>query len=317
MRLPVVGEPRLPWFTSGAVPRGLADKPHRRSTVVMRPWDWALPPSGEDLEILSRVPAGWDGAPRAARRPPVLFVHGIGGAAWTFAEFWMPRAVRRGFPAHAVSLRGHGASGGTARLQRTLIRDYVHDVMQAIITLPEPPVLIGHSLGAVIVQEVIQRYPARAAVLVAPTPAAGIAGTVLRHVRRNPSDLLSYLTTGRPPERPELFFNALDHDTAVGYVRRFGRESVVAMLELGLPRHIGPVHCPVGVFGCRHDQLIGPADVRHTAQMYGVKPTWLPGVGHEVELDGGNGIALDIILDWVDEQVPVGSPPLGAAAALR
>ena len=36
---------------------------------------------------------------------------------------------------------------GRKRLGRTLLRHYVHDVMQTITELPQKPVLVGHSMG--------------------------------------------------------------------------------------------------------------------------------------------------------------------------
>ena len=71
----------------------------------------------------------------------------------------MPAAADRGFPTYAVSLRGHGDSGGRKRIGRTLLRHYVHDVMQTIAELPQPPVLVGHSMGALIAQLVAPQNP--------------------------------------------------------------------------------------------------------------------------------------------------------------
>lgn len=129
---------------------------------VMRRWDWATPPPPVRREVLSALP----GAP--TRRPPLLFVPDAGRAASSFSPIWLPGAAERGFPAYAVSLRGHGGSGGTGLRGRTVLRDYVHDVLQAVVALPVRPVLVGHGLGALVVARVLARYPARAAVLLTP-----------------------------------------------------------------------------------------------------------------------------------------------------
>jgi pimeloyl-ACP methyl ester carboxylesterase len=125
------------------------------------------------------------GAPRAAQRAPdrrqpptAAAVRARAGAAG-YAEVWLPAAAERGFPAHAVSLRGHGASGGAELRARTLLRDYVHDVLQAAVTLPVRPVLVGHGLGALVVARALTRYPARAAVLLAPAPRSDAREPVL------------------------------------------------------------------------------------------------------------------------------------------
>lgn len=285
------------------LPIDLRGKPNRAPTTAMRPWDWALPPKAVDLEIISAVPDGWEDAPRRDRKPPLLFVPGMSGAAWAFAEHWLGAAVRRGYPAHAMSLRGHGGSAGRDRLATTTLRDYVFDVMQAVIGLPEPPVLVGHGMGALIVQQVLERYPARAGVLVAPVPiGGGVRGLALAQARHEPVEAVGVLLSGRLPVRPDLMFYGIDDTTATHYLQRFDREAPLVMLQLAQSHRIGPVYSPIAVVGCHADAVIRPTDVRHTADMYDVKPIWLPGAGHMVMLDGSHSVGLDIILDWVDRQ---------------
>ncbi len=306
---------RLPRRPIG-VPLDLRGLPNRAATTVMRPWDWALPPRSFDLEIISAMPDGWQDAPRGSRRPPLLFVHGACGAAWNFTEHWLGAAIRRGYPAHAVSLRGHGGSAGRERLHTTVLRDYLDDMMQTIITLPEPPVLVGHGMGAVVVQQVLQRYPARAAVLVAPTPVFGVQGNTWSQVTAPVGGSLRSLLSGRLPLRPDLMFDGLDEQTATAYLRRMDRESPLVMLQLGMTHRIGPIYSPIAVVGARADAVVQPADVRHTADMYGVKPIWLPGAGHLVMLDSSHSVGLDIILDWVDG-LATGAPAVDAVSARR
>ena len=308
---------QLPLLGDRGVPTALRGMPHRAATRAMHPWDWALPPKAVDLEIISAYPAGWDHLPRGERHPPLLFIHGVGSGAWSFAEHWLGAAVRRGYPAHALSLRGHGGSAGADRLNRTTMRDYLYDIMQAVITLPEPPVLIGHSMGALLVQEIITRYPARAAVLVAPVPTDGVLGTAWAQFRAAPGAISAALIAGRSPHRPEHMFCGLDERRGQAYLNRMGPESPLVLLQLGLPRRFGPVYCPVGVAGCREDALLRPADVRRTAEVFGVRPMWIPGAGHEVMLDSSHGVALDIILDWVDAATGIGAAEAESVPARR
>lgn len=108
---------------------------------VMRPWEWSLPPRSVHLEVISAAPATTTG------RPPLLLVPGLGHGAWCYAERWLGAAADRGFEAHALSLRGHGGSGGHTSLGRTTARGYVHDLSQAITALPVPPVIISRLPG--------------------------------------------------------------------------------------------------------------------------------------------------------------------------
>lgn len=92
---------------------------------------------------------------------PLLFVHGSCGAAWNWDENFLPYFAEKGFNAHAVSLRGHGKSEIPENFNRTSIADYVSDVLQAVETLPKTPVLIGHSLGGLIVQKFLKKTKRR------------------------------------------------------------------------------------------------------------------------------------------------------------
>ena len=274
----------------------------RRPSKVMRLWDWSVPPAGVHREVLSIVPEGWHDQPRATRKPPILFVHGLAHGAWIWRENWMPAAAERGFPVYAVSLRGHGDSGGRTKLGRTLLRHYVHDVMQTITELPQPPVLVGHSMGALVSQLVADRYQPRGLALLTPAPIQGAAYTLPKLVRLRPGAAAKVLVGGTLPLGAEQLFTGLDDVTAARYVDRLGKESPWAQYELMLPHRIGPVRCPVLVVGTPDDRVVDEAAVEETAAAYGVEPIWLPGIGHDLMLDAGWEKALSVVLDWMDER---------------
>src|SRR3954470_1633845 len=118
---------------------------------ILRFDDWTNPVPPVHREVLAVQPTVDEG------RPPLLFVPGLGHGAWAFAEHWLPHAASRGFGAHAITPREHGD-----------FRAYAHDVVQVAAALPRQTVLVGHGAGALIVARALARYPARAAVLVAP-----------------------------------------------------------------------------------------------------------------------------------------------------
>ncbi len=273
----------------------------RRPPKVMRLWDWSLPPTGAHREVLSIVPEGWHDEPRATRKPPLLFIHGLAHGAWCWREHWMPAAADRGFPTFAVSLRGHGDSGGRKRIGRTLMRHYVHDVMQTIAELPQPPVIVGHSMGALIAQLVAARYQPRALALLTPAPLQGAAGIMVKLARKRPLDAAKVVAGGTLPLRAEDLFPGLDETTAARYIDRLGRESPWAQYELLIPKKIGPVRAPVLVVGTPEDRVVDEAATVQTAAAYGIEPVWIPGIGHDLMLDVGWEKPLSVILDWIDE----------------
>ena len=276
----------------------------RKPTTVMRLWDWSLPPHGVHREVLSAVPDGWADEPRTTRTPPLLFIHGLAHGAWCFAENWLQAAAAKGFPAYALSLRGHGGSGGSRQRRRTLMRHYVHDVMQTITELPQPPVLVGHSMGAIIAQLVADRYSPRALVLLTPAPLQGAGATMLDLARKKPMAAATVVAGGTLPMQARQLFTGLDDATADRYVSRLVPESPWVQYELLRRRRIGPVRAPVMVAGTTADRLVRVADVERTAAAYGVDPVWLTRadgepLGHDVMLDDGWDRALDAVLEFV------------------
>jgi pimeloyl-ACP methyl ester carboxylesterase len=270
------------------------------TTKVLRPWDWSVPPKAVHREVLSVIPDGWSDEPRAIRKPPVLFLHGVAHGAWCYAEHWLPETAERGYPAYALSLRGHGGSGGGRHLGTTLMRDYLHDIMQTIAELPQPPVLVGHSMGAILAQLVAERYPVRALVLLTPAPIHGAWNALTSLTKTRPLDALGSIVGRTIPMRADTLFARLDPQRAQSYVSRMGRESPLVQYELLRRRRLGPITAPALVIGATQDALVPVADVQRTAARLGVQAVWLDDIGHDVMLDAGWDRALGVILDWLD-----------------
>jgi pimeloyl-ACP methyl ester carboxylesterase len=81
-------------------------------------------------------------------RPPVVLVHGAANSAGVW-RFWRERLEAAGHPTVAPNLRGHG-SAPCGDLGRVSMADYVADVAAAVRALPEPPVLVGWSMGGLV-----------------------------------------------------------------------------------------------------------------------------------------------------------------------
>src|SRR5437899_3558130 len=143
-----------------------------------------LPPE-KRLEVRSRLPA------KSPGKPPLLFVHGGYCDGWCWEPHFLPWFAARGYPAHALSLRGHGESGGFESLFVAGLDDYVADVERVAATLPSPPVLIGHSMGAAIIERLMATRPVRAAALIAPIPPGGLAPVASRLMAWQPEYLVN------------------------------------------------------------------------------------------------------------------------------
>jgi pimeloyl-ACP methyl ester carboxylesterase len=96
--------------------------------------------------------------PVPARRPAVVLIHGAGGTHqhWLYQVRDLNQA-----PAYALDLPGHGHSEGQGRDSVSAYGDWVVAFLDAAGL--EQAVLVGHSMGGAISQDVALRYPARVA----------------------------------------------------------------------------------------------------------------------------------------------------------
>jgi 3-oxoadipate enol-lactonase len=103
--------------------------------------------------------------------PPVIFLHGIGGAARAWRgqiEFF-----GRNFRAVAWDMPGYGSSAPLANVSIAALADALQEFLRQIGAIA--PVLVGHSIGGMIVQQWLTKYPtaARAVVFAQTSPAFG------------------------------------------------------------------------------------------------------------------------------------------------
>ena len=269
-------------------------------TRVMRPLAWAAPAKPVQRELL-QVSAGTG----PHDRPQLLFVHGMNHGAWCWTEHWMAAAAERGWSSAAVSLRGHGNSGGHDELRRWKYRDYEHDVMQAIIALPRPPVLVGHSMGAQVVRRVLARYVPAAAVLLCPPGGASGVGVMARFARRRPAAFARALVA-QPVvlNSDDLFGPEMDPGAARGYEERMTPEPPLAVYETMLRPQPRASRSPVLVLGGSQDALVSVSDLVSTARVYGTRPHVFRGMGHDLMLEPRWGQPLDLMLDWLESSRP-------------
>jgi pimeloyl-ACP methyl ester carboxylesterase len=226
-------------------------------------------------------------------------VPGFRHGAWVYAEHWLDHTADRGFPAYAMSLRGHGSSGPAPRAD---MRAYVHDVTQVAAGLPRQAVLVGSGAGALVVAMALARYPARAAVLV--SPVFGGFRAALEALWGNPIGVAPALFGGAlRPRRQQLFSRELPTGAAQGYLSRPGRASTRAQWQLiGRPDPEDAVgDPPILVVGSPDDGLVSRSALERVAGRYGAAPLLFPEMGHDLMLDARWQEPINAILDWLDK----------------
>jgi pimeloyl-ACP methyl ester carboxylesterase len=253
------------------------------------------PGSNVQLEILASGPPGGI-RPRSA----FLFVHGLGHDATCWRN-WMHAASEDGYAAYAVSLRGHGGSGG--RLRSARLKDYVEDVLRAVETVDaDELVLVGHSLGGLVVQRVLALQPAKvtAGVLVGSITSGPAFGTVLSVLRSHPWQAMRFLAGRSIRLPPDMLFERMGTEEAGEISRSLCGESpwVQYQLLFHLPARMKSEYPLLSVYS-KHDRMVPVRSARATARRYGADVRELAGIGHDMMLDGGWEESWSVISDWL------------------
>lgn len=259
------------------------------------------------LEVISRYPS------KGKKRTPLLFVHGAFTAAWCWSEHFLEWFAERGWPAHAISLRGHGGSEGLEQLGNWGIDHYVADVMQVVAELGEAPVLIGHSMGGFVVQKCLEKQAFPAAVLMCSVPPKGLLASSLSMIWSHPDLMgsLSQLMTGGPVDidslKDALFAQPASMTDLQRYLMLSQMESQRAIWDMTMfnlikPDRVLPV--PKLIVGAELDHIIPVNQVRNTAEVYGVEPVIFPGMGHGMMLERDWEHVASVLNDWLAAVVP-------------
>jgi pimeloyl-ACP methyl ester carboxylesterase len=256
------------------------------------------------IELISHVPAA------LAHPVPLLFVHGAFVAAWCWDDNFLPYFAQHGYAAHALSLRGHGGSIGREALAATSVDDYESDVIRIARHIGGPLVLIGHSMGGMVVQRCMHKIDAAGLVLMAPVPPEGLLGSSFALAARDPMlfgeiNLMQHLHPSYATlqgVRRAVFSERIPDEEIGRHLARMQPESQRAVFDLSWPQQffIGRAsRVPALVLGGEHDAFFPPGTVESTARTRGVTPEIFPDMAHAMMLEPDWQRVADRIIDWL------------------
>lgn len=257
-------------------------------------------------------------------RPAVLMVHGAYTDGWSWAETFMPAFAALGHDTWSVSLRGHGASDGRPLLDAWGLADYAHDVERAIARIDAPLVLVGSSMGGLLVQRLLAAgVVARAAVLVGSVPPSGMAASAARMAVAAPrhfAEVVHVALTGAPnrkflhllAERP---MRPRDHDF---YFKHVFRESARALWELAwapLPAlTVGGPHPPMLVVHGNADRMVPPQAADEIGRRWSATVLRLDDIGHVPMIEHHWTRVFERIEHWLDDVLAPSDAPSDASS---
>ena len=258
------------------------------------------------LEVISAGPRwGYKGA-------PIVFVHGAFGAAWMWDEHFLSYFARTGRRVYALSLRGHGRSDGRNDLNTTSFSDYIDDVKHVLARVGAPPILVGHSLGGLIVQRLIGHVPMSGIILMASAPPEGTLFVGNSLVRAGPAALFDHLhrtVRGRTrlqidTWRRTLFSDKLSARRVAHYAALMGPESPRALSDAQIPSVIVSARMakvPALVIAADGDRIIDHSMSRRTIHYHGATFQKVAPSGHALMIDVSWRQAAKFIRLWLNE----------------
>ena len=247
----------------------------------------------------------------------IVMIHGAFAGAWSFENF-VDVFRSRGWTCHAPDLRFHGVipnSDQEPHLARTSIEDYTDDMVAFIAGLDDAPIIIGHSMGGLVAQQLAAKGLARGLVLLT----AGAPWGILPSTSDEMAVAIGLMTTGpfwtksiQPvfEVAAENALEKLDPNSRRQVFDKLGPESGRALFELFFwmfdVRHAiavdsTKIKCPVLVVSGSDDKVISASTGRRVAQLYGSNATYheAQGHGHFLLLEPGWESVAERCADWI------------------
>lgn len=256
-------------------------------------------------------------APRPTRRPPLFFVHG----GYTHAGSWqlnfIPFFNAQGYDCYAIDLPGHGDSGGREQLHGFGLDDYADDLARALADLDQAAVLIGHSMGTVVIDRYLSRADAGAVAvaLLAPVPPTGTGGSAARlavqvpgFFEELPNAVNKTLTPATLQVMTSAYFSpAVRPDEIERFMPLIGEESDQAVAEMAtLPfrRVSSRLRIPALAMSGSADAVFPASMLHFIAAIWQARSVVVDGAGHMLILDPQWPQAAQSLLDWLDTLAP-------------
>lgn len=253
--------------------------------------------------------------PQQIVRPPVILLHGVLSDARLFTYHLLPALAEAGYPAIALSLRGHGQSRVSDGLSG--LKAYLNDVEQTVAWAEQryqvKPVVVGFSLGGLIAQHYAHNHPDKlqGLALMASAPPQGLERLSMELMIREPilATALSQLMLfpGLALFNPfyllaaqQMLFAGQPSHSQLNELRRSVKAEALSIFteqtELKTPLHEA---LPMLVIGASEDRLVSPQQVRQTAEFHQRDCAFVEGAGHAIPIENEWRQALTLLLEWL------------------
>jgi 3-oxoadipate enol-lactonase len=227
--------------------------------------------------------------------PPLVFLHGIGGAARAWRD--QLGAFSDRYRTVAWDMPGYGGSAPLSTVSIAALADALRDFLQQ--TDATKPILVGHSIGGMIVQQLLAKNPdiARAVILAQTSPAFGKPDGEWQKsfiaARLGPLDRGETMVSLAPSLVRELVGDDPDvrgmdvaRDCMAGVPETTYRATMLALMGFDLRSALKDIAVPTLLLsGSRDNNAPAPMMAKMASFIPSAKYVELEGVGHLANLE--------------------------------
>lgn len=241
----------------------------------------------------------------------VLFVHGAWHGAWCWEKHFVKQFLDRGYRSITFNLPKHDEPGDTSGINKLSLNDYVEALKKEVDKLDVPPIIIGHSMGGLVLQKYLETATCKKAVLLASIPPSGVLQTTINFLTRSYAyaslmTLNLYGLVNTTVKAKWAFFSEeLPQKELQEYTDRLCGESYRVFVKMLFPNVKLNHHLkiPMLVIGGREDNIFTVREHELTAKKYAADLIIIDKVAHDMMLDINQEKVSTAILNWIENEV--------------
>ncbi|MBU1078807.1 MAG: alpha/beta hydrolase [Spirochaetes bacterium] len=216
----------------------------------------------------------------------IIMIHGMWLSSWAWDNY-VKFFTKKGYRCLTPILRYHDVDPKAPPIPElgcVSILDYINDLEKDLkaYKLKQPPIIIGHSMGAILAQVLLTRIKAKAFVLITPVPPWGMHMYTPSTIRIFIGDLFKWKSWRRPfkhsynnvvysmtkllsPAKQKKYYNKMLYDSG-----KAGFEIFLYMFDSKKAIYVDKtkIKCPGLVIGAKQDKLIPVSIARKVAKKY-------------------------------------------------
>lgn len=244
------------------------------------------------------------------KKDTIVFVHGAWHGKWCWDKYFKEAFSSKSYEVITFNLPGHDKPGKIKGINKFSLGDYTKALKEVTSKLKSPPIIIGHSMGGLVVQKYLETNTCKKAVLLASVPPKGVIRVTLNFAKKwyfYPSLFglnLYGLVNSEKKSREAFFSKELPNEELKEYTAKLCSESFLAFLNMLLPcvQINNHLKIPMLVIGGKEDHIFSEKDNISTANKYNADLIMIENIAHDMMLDINHEQVSKVIINWIEEQ---------------